>query len=1155
MNNPSGSIEIGLGTFGGNNLDMDPTDLPQGLSPDCSDMAFLPGQVFTRPSLKRLSSVGTSAQAVYSADFKKPDGTVSSLTFYSDGGMYSDGVKFGQTLAGNRFHVENAFGKAYIAISDGNYGADVPLQFTPEGFLDRVSQDGPGAPPVVSNYSLPSVALVTGSGGSAVTIDSAMPINPEQVQFGAQRSGYEGVNYTPPSFVTYYTSLQFTTTAPHGLTVGEVIVIAGNSLYNFANATVTAVDGPTQFEVSLFSPSPAIGNGGTVTPSAPFLVRNGNVVTANTADPHSLRSGYQVTISGVADQSSPISTIVIDNETNSGIATVTTPTPHGLVPDVTISLLNIPTTAVGGGIATWAESNGVATVTTNTPHFLTAGTDVIVTFGGFAGAPQIVATVSSTTSFTFPLSNGLTSGIGGTVELPWPLASGSQVQVQTVPNATTFTFSFAFNDGTWTGGTFGFAWNGTFFVTSVLSATAFQYSQVGPNALIQSGTGTVTPAGQISPGTHSIVQIFLTRTGYLTIPSPPVQVNASGGQYLFLSSAAIGPSNVVARWFGITGANGGKYFVIPVPPRDPAQQYLIGTSTVMADNTTTSAIFDFSDESLFDGIGIDIPGNNLFALEVLGPCLGFFSYASRLMPWGERNKIQQFLNMGFEGGFRSSAPNSPLGWTITGSDGTLTSGDYGDAWTATTATISQSAYQDRNGIAIIQPNTLYTYRAWVNGTSVATLSSASMGFSTSVSITGTGNFAQGNFTSTPVTIPTDLVITISQVGKTTHDELEIIYTLNPRRLTSRASYVNNPESFDGVTGLLGPAADPHPVWAMEERKDVLCFLTNGPNGSLYETEDTPSGEPVTWDIRHIASECGAVSVWGITKFEDWFEWISDTGLRIFDGSNIEKMSQELQPWWNTLNPKAKQFSVLANDPITRRTYIVAAVGTATSTNAMYVLDYQELNTASLLANAGTLRIGYSGKVVTTDLTRKWSPWSMTMNYAGLLTQPDGSCIMTFCGGTGGSLSDSANSAIYTLNEGVISGIDADYGPFWAKSTYPSYFFLSTDDAQQRQLGAHRLLHSFLTANITGVGSVFFLPEIDRVGNAAAMTRALTVTEDLARDLEWALNVAAERISYRLCCQPTGPQPAPATAPAGFRMSSMTVAVKTHPFSPIRGKNS
>jgi hypothetical protein len=292
----------------------------------------------------------------------------------------------------------------------------------------------------------------------------------------------------------------------------------------------------------------------------------------------------------------------------------------------------------------------------------------------------------------------------------------------------------------------------------------------------------------------------------------------------------------------------------------------------------------------------------------------------------------------------------------------------------------------------------------------------------------------------------------------------------------------------------------------------------------------------------------------VTKFEDWFAWAADSGLRIFDGSSVEKMSQELQPWWDSLNPAAKQFTVLANDPYTRRVYILAAKGTATVTNSAYVLDYRDLNTSSLLANAGTLRVSYTGKVVTTDLTRKWSPWTATMNYCGLLTLSTGEAVMAFCGGTGVALSDAWHSAVYELEEGVINGIDDDYGPFWQNSSYPTYFFTSADDAQQKGLGTHRLQHDFLTINCTGVGKVFVVPNLDRLGNTGKTTRALAVTDNLARDLEFGLMDAAERISYRVGCQPAGPLPAPATAPAGFRLSSMTLAVKTHAFSPIRGKN-
>src|ERR1700735_1662527 len=177
---------------------MQPTDLPPGLSYDNADCAFLPGSVFTRPSQKRLASMGTTSQAVYTSTFLKPDGSVSQLTFTADGKMYADGVEFGTTQPGNRFFTCNAFGKMYIAISDGLHGADVPLQYTPEGFLDRVSQDGPGAPPTVSNYSLPPVALITGAIGSAIAIVTATPINPEQVQTGDQGQPDFGGGYFPP---------------------------------------------------------------------------------------------------------------------------------------------------------------------------------------------------------------------------------------------------------------------------------------------------------------------------------------------------------------------------------------------------------------------------------------------------------------------------------------------------------------------------------------------------------------------------------------------------------------------------------------------------------------------------------------------------------------------------------------------------------------------------------------------------------------------------------------------------------------------------------------------------------------------------------------------------------------------------------------------
>jgi hypothetical protein len=179
---------------------------------------------------------------------------------------------------------------------------------------------------------------------------------------------------------------------------------------------------------------------------------------------------------------------------------------------------------------------------------------------------------------------------------------------------------------------------------------------------------------------------------------------------------------------------------------------------------------------------------------------------------------------------------------------------------------------------------------------------------------------------------------------------------------------------------------------------------------------------------------------------------------------------------------------------------------------------------------------------------------MTMNYCGLLTVNGGS-MMAFCGGTGQNLLFPGPDAVFRLEEGVINGIDAYYGPFWQNSHYPTYFFVGAEEAEQKQLGLHRLQHQFLSMNCEGVGSVYVVPHLDRVGNTGRPTRALAVTEDLPRDLEFGLNLAAERISYDVRCQPGGPQPAPPNSPAGFKLSSMTLAVKTHGFSPVRGKNS
>ena len=137
----------------------------------------------------------------------------------------------------------------------------------------------------------------------------------------------------------------------------------------------------------------------------------------------------------------------------------------------------------------------------------------------------------------------------GAITVAWPIPDDTPTptyfQVQSCPTPTTFYIPVTYSDGTWQTGTVGFIWEGTFYVTSVPSATSFYYQQYGPNGAT-TAVGTVTPGAKPLPGIHLVQQSFLLQNGTITPPSPPAQFIANGGQYLQVDDLAIGPSSVQA---------------------------------------------------------------------------------------------------------------------------------------------------------------------------------------------------------------------------------------------------------------------------------------------------------------------------------------------------------------------------------------------------------------------------------------------------------------------------------------------------------------------------------------------------------------------------------------------------------------------------------
>jgi hypothetical protein len=887
---------------------------------------------------------------------------------------------------------------------------------------------------------------------------------------------------------------------------------------------------------------------------------------------HKLQVGYQVQISGLpaATVGSSISSIVVNNEDLPGIATITTSAAHGLVPGCFVTLNGVGGVAVGGGVSATARKSGNVTITTATAHGITPGASVTiagVTDTSFNGT-WIVEQVPSTTTFVFTVVNATdATSSAGTISLNWPILSTAlptYFEVIQAPSSTKFQVQLNYCDGTWSSGTVKFGWDGTFYVSAVLSTTSFQYQQYGPDATT-STAGTVTPYGQVSPGKHQLRLSFLTRQGYLTKPSPAATFEANGGQYLSISDLAIGPSNVVARVLEFTGALGSYFFYIPVPAQINGQT--VSTATQVSDNTTTSVVLDFSDVTLYSALGTSIPGNNTPNQLIIDGALGFKSYAGRLLTWGQRNRIQNLLNMSFDGGYAPSAPTLPLGWTAADTAGALAPGHYGDGWRITvpnTNTIagqlSQSAYLDSYGAPIVKGNTNYRIRYWFEPsvavgdlTFYVILSSASASFTSTASFSGadmstSGGWLESDFdTKTPDTVPSDLTLTIYAQSNGTAltllvDEGSLIYADQPYlESVIYGSYVDNPEALDGVTGKFGSSDDSNKIMDMGTIRSVLNFLTREPSGRLHETSDNGVTEPSGWSINEVAQNCGLLSAFALTTSqaddnsaaggEEWMAWASESGARIYGGSEPWKISQEIQPNWfdpttatqwveanSQINMAAALSTWVVNDLLTRTIYFGVPIGTATAPNLIYPMNYREMETAEQIHNSPPFHPSLGGKLISTDNTRKWTRWNLAINGASRMyrTNSEELSLVLFAGNGQAPGASAGYGNIYTLNPAKYT--DDDYGQIF--DYYITAALPTSTQEEVLQLDAGRKLLSYFAADVSGVGFVTITAYCNSLQNAWALTCTRTLTQNPNFDLEWGGGSAqAQRIFFKVQSMP------------------------------------
>lgn len=852
-----------------------------------------------------------------------------------------------------------------------------------------------------------------------------------------------------------------------------------------------------------------------------------------------------------------VSSIVIDNETAPGLALVTTSQPHGLAPEEYVSIVGVePGTVANIASAEW--SAGRTTIATVTDHKLNIGSVVQIASVTTSTAGTKFSFNGTFTVETVPSPNQITylqtpitatdpdvidaTANTGAITIAWPIpdtATPSYFQIESAPSTTTFYVPVNYSNGTWTTGTVGFIWEGIFYVTAVISTTQFQYQQYGPNGST-TAIGTVTPYGQAAPGFHLMRCTFLTRQGAVLKSSPYVKFIANGGQYLQVDNIPIGPENIVARIIEFTGADGAYFFYLPVPSQINGQ--IVSTATQINDNTTTSVLLDFSDNSLFAGLATSIPGNDLIAQIVLDGALGFGQYATRLITYGQRNKIQNLLNLGFGGGtyVNNTFPSQlfPLGWTVgtQSPDGTVVQQPIGMAWavtvgpsTSTCGLLSQSAYLDSYGIPIFTGNLAYSIRfqANTNGdvtfaspTVIFELSSASTGFVSSVIVpitnSTTPKWYQANFNlALPVNIPSDLIFKFwvggtsgSGSGTVTISELCPYPTETPYLDgVLFGSYGNNAEGIDGESGKFGPVTDTRKVMDFGVMRETFYMLTQEPSGRLHETTDNGTTEPSGWQVNEVGANCGALSAFSLTKSqaddtaasggEEWMAWASLSGGRIFGGSYPDKISQEIQPDWAQINPAAALTVWCVNDPVERALYFGVPLGTATAPNKLLFMSYRQLDSAQSIAGSPPFRVSFSGKLIATDNSRKWSLWNMSMNGAALMYREAGTLSLVLGAGNGQTPGVGGFGNVYTLNPNKYT--DDDYGR--VNSYYYTYGFVNRGAEQQLQVGSHQKGFFGVLSTVTWIGTMLVQVAPNDPANIWPLSCERTVSNPNI-DLQW-----------------------------------------------------
>lgn len=517
---------------------------------------------------------------------------------------------------------------------------------------------------------------------------------------------------------------------------------------------------------------------------------------------------------------------------------------------------------------------------------------------------------------------------------------------------------------------------------------------------------------------------------------------------------------------------------------------------------------------------------------------------------------------------------APLGWTkgatfAGGNSALLASlpaywGDAysitGDGATAVRGLITQSAFQDYLGVPIIAQNTSYKVRARIRsnaalltGTLHINLQSTSGAFTTTglavpatVLTTSYVEF-QAFLTDVPLgTPPADLLLQVYADGTPTNggtflvDCIELYPANQPfNRTLIRASYAEQPEAFDALTGRLSiNAGDGETARLTFNILDNKLYIVK--DRSMYVTQDDGQNEPDLWSIQTVSNTVGTPSNRGVGIGESWAVIAHHDGAYIFWGSEPVKISQEIQPTWDRINWAYGYTIYVVVDTKNKRIHIGAPLDANTAPSCEFVCDYSQLANSEGASSAQDIAShpqAYYSVYQPTKLTapgkaRKWTLWNISTNCAALTVRSDNSYHLMRGNGL-------ANGKIYdqqptNLND---DGTAINF-------MYQTSFFPQVEDEQVLQLGSHRKLCKYLTGYAFGVGVLNFFMYGAQNQRGVALS-PLTLKNPDHWDFEKNINFIAERMSLLF----TQSDPA-----AWVQIIKMTPTIQRELFTPIRGNS-